>query len=899
VPARSYRVASLVVSWLLVLASATASAQATDDSRLPPLITPPETATPATGSADATGSVTATPVPQPVTSEATATEDAAAEPELRIGPRNTLLIRYEATELEPERKATLDYLLGKQVFEVDATGTLSLPVIGRIELLGLTGKEAAERLRAEPLLRDVEIDVAILPLAAQGVEALTGFGYDLFTASSGFLASQAVPDDYVVGPGDVIEVQLFGKETGTHTLTVGSDGMLAVPEIGAVSVAGLTFAELKREIQQRIAARNIGVTAYVSMGSLRGISVFVLGEVAQPGAVTVNALAPVTSALLAAGGVTPTGSLRNIELQRAGSQALRFDLYDLVMRGERSGDRRLKDGDLIFVPPRGPTAGVVGAVQRPAIYEFRAIEQSDVGDLLRFAGGLLPDANLKAATLQRVQDSRRIVLNTDLSHPAALDMPLAAGDILVVPTLTPEVSAKVTVRGHLRNTGVYAWRPGLRVSDLFAGGLMPLPETDLDYAIVVRRTNGRTRVLDFELRDAMRADAPAGEQVALKEGDELVAFRVDATAERQAYLQPLLDRLRQEARQDSPAAIVSINGAVRAPGEYPLAAGMRISDLVRAAGQLAETAYLAEAELTHYAKGTGAMRVEHRTVDLAAALAGNEQHDLLLSERDHLTVKPVPGWSAPASVEIYGEVRFPTTYRIAPGEKLSSLLTRAGGLTERAHANGSVFLRSELRRVEQQHLTQLIQRLEAALAAQTLNRLSNPEQDEAIATGAQLVAQLKTIEPQGRLVINLPGLVADMQAGRASEHDVTLRAGDVLYIPPVIEEVMVLGEVYHPTSHLWVEGRSRNDYIQMSGGLTERSDGKRIFVIRADGTVLSSDRLGSRSELEPGDAIVVPLDVDRLRPLELWSTVARIFFDVGVTVAQLERAFGGNTLIVR
>jgi protein involved in polysaccharide export with SLBB domain len=358
-------------------------------------------------------------------------------------------------------------------------------------------------------------------------------------------------------------------------------------------------------------------------------------------------------------------------------------------------------------------------------------------------------------------------------------------------------------------------------------------------------------------------------------------------------LKPVLDDLRQQASMGTPAQTVQVGGQVRVPGQYPLEVGMTVSDLVRAGAGLDEAAYSAKAELTRYTVVNGEYRqTATLEVDLGAALAGDVAADVLLQPFDFLVVKELPKWSEQGSITVGGEVRFPGTYPIKRGEMLSSVLARAGGLTDLAFPEGAVFTRKSLREREAAQLAMLADRLQNDLASLALQATQSgtpgggQSATQALIVGQSLLDNLRDIEPVGRLVINLEK-IADATPG--SHQDVVVKDGDRLLVPGVLQEVTVLGEVQSTTSHLWNPSLTRDDYISMSGGTTRNADSGRIYVVRASGSVVSGDSSAwfrsSREGVRPGDTIVVPLNAQRMRPLPLWTAVTTIIYNMAVAVA--------------
>ncbi|HUQ51474.1 MAG TPA: polysaccharide biosynthesis/export family protein, partial [Gammaproteobacteria bacterium] len=268
-----------------------------------------------------------------------------------------------------------DRIRGSNPYSLDADGRLSLPFLAPIPLAGLTKEEAERRLSSDPRLAGLEFEVTMLQLARTGSEALKPFGYDVFRESPTTFAPATdipVPPDYAIGPGDTVIVELFGEQSGRYSLVVDRLGQLNLPDFGPLQVAGRNFDSMRAEIERRVTEETIGVRASVSMGPLRSIRVFVLGDVARPGSYTVSGLSTITHALFVSGGVSEVGSLRNVELKRDGNTVTGLDVYDLLLRGDTSNDERLQSSDVVFVPPVGTIASIGGRVRRPAIYELKS-----------------------------------------------------------------------------------------------------------------------------------------------------------------------------------------------------------------------------------------------------------------------------------------------------------------------------------------------------------------------------------------------------------------------------------------------------------------------------------------------------------------------------------------------
>jgi protein involved in polysaccharide export with SLBB domain len=329
----------------------------------------------------------------------------------------------------------LSRLRGSRPFVLDDVGALSLLGVRSIPLLGLTESDIERWLGADSLLTVFDIDARILDSQPTGVDALRPFGYDIFEpheASFDPPMTGPVPTDYVLGLGDTVRVQLFGSVNGIYEFDVTRDGILNLPEIGPVTVTGLPFSEFRDDIRRRVDEILIGTQVSVTMGQLRSIRIFVLGDANRPGSYVVSSLATMSSALYRSGGISRVGSLRNIQLKRSGLIVARLDLYDLLLNGDTSGDSRLQPGDVIFIPPIGAQVSVNGAVRRPAIYETEG--DSSISDVIQIAGGLLPDAYPENAWIERIDANKgRVVISINADRQAAATTLMQAGDVLMIP----------------------------------------------------------------------------------------------------------------------------------------------------------------------------------------------------------------------------------------------------------------------------------------------------------------------------------------------------------------------------------------------------------------------------------------------------------------------------------
>jgi protein involved in polysaccharide export with SLBB domain len=513
--------------------------------------------------------------------------------------------------------------------------------------------------------------------------------------------------------------------------------------------------------------------------------------------------------------------------------------------------------------------------------------------MVELAGGLKAEADPRVVRLERVDaDHARSVMNVDLSGSAGRGQRLMPGDVITVPRILADTRG-VTLEGEVHRPGAYAWRTGMRLTELLGSLQLFKLNADQRYVLIRRESLPGRRVAVLSA-DAVRAFERPGtdDDPVLQSQDRVIVFSRES--DRGPALAQVIKELQLQTRDNDPLPVVTISGRVRAPGDYPLEAGMSVDDLIRAGGGLDDSAYASTAELTRFAVvGDQARKTDILDLDLASAGTG-AANATALRPYDVLVIKETPDWREKESITLMGEVRFPGVYPIRSGESLSSVVARAGGLTGRAFPDGTVFTREELKEQERQQIETLTKRLQSDLALLALQgaqvagaRGGTPDTAATLAAGQSLLTQLQNATPTGRLVVNLNSALQKP----GSEEDIELRGGDVLAIPRLKQYVTVIGEVQNPTAHVYKTGLSRSDYIELSGGTTQRADNKRIYVVQANGSVLAEESKswfgGDGAQLAPGDTVVVPLDAERMRPLPLWTAVTTIVYNLAVAVAAI------------
>ncbi len=598
---------------------------------------------------------------------------------------------------------------------------------------------------------------ALAPRTPAGGAASPGFlqqfGYSLFSASvSTFAPIQDVPvgPDYILGPGDNLRINIWGAMENAVVQTVDRNGQIFLPTVGPVRIWGLSFSQADQLIRENLSHYYRGFQTSVSMGGLRTIRLYVVGEVRQPGSFTISSLSTMINALFSAGGPVRVGSLRKIELKRNHHTVGSFDLYDFLLRGDKTSDFRLESGDTIFIPPIGPVVAIAGEVKRPAIYELNGA--THISDLIEMAGGLTPQSYLK-----RVQ-------------------------------------------------------------------------------VIRAKLNAEREVIDLDLT-SIQGDGASPVNIELRNGDFVRIYPTDPRVYN----------------------TVTLAGVVKQPGEYELKPGMKLSDLIPKGSVLPE-AYLQGIEVIRFEQD---LTTKVIPVNLKDIWAGNQDQDITLRPRDQITVRTE--FRGAINVTLSGEVKLPGTYTVSWGERLSSVIQRAGGFTDKAYLKGAVFTRRSVQEMQQKRLQDFIrdqeERILAEQSSSGLIPISLETERSRQFNVAQRREQMRIVASKvtfGRIVIHLD----DPEKFEGSPSDLNLEDGDSLTVPQPPAQVLVMGSVRNPTAIIHKEGEDVQYYVNRAGGFSVAAEQREMYLVKADGSALTGFlRL---KDVEPGDAIIVPPKTQQL-----------------------------------
>jgi protein involved in polysaccharide export with SLBB domain len=776
-----------------------------------------------------------------------------------------------------------------------------------------------------------------------------------------------VPNNYLMGAGDSLKVHMYGIEDLQLNLIVSREGVINFPELGELSIAGMTFIEVRDYIKSQVSAQMIGVEVSISIGRLRSINVFMAGEAKIPGTYSVSGLSTVSQLLFVAGGITDIGSLRNIEIRRSNKLITTFDLYELLMKGNARGDIRLQSGDVVFVPTVKKTVYVDGSVRRPGKYEL--IDNESISTLIELTGGLQNRAYLKKISIERYDYKTDVpsIINLDLTDNENSNFEIIDGDIIRIAEITNRLSNSVILRGAAKRPGKYGWYEGLRFSDILSSINIDFSENfDMNKGLIVRRkgnSNYDIEAIDFSVREAIespmtkkdpllnlydeilifsqgfnddmlndievydprldighplysseddeindldaQARVPNEERIiaesslddldndAMKNQMSYMEYRVEMyeakkkaeydhinKGKRRLLLEPILNKIKQQANSSERSKLVSISGAVKVPGEYPLTYNASYMDLIELAGGYKDDAFIEAAEIRHTLIDiSGSLGIQTSNVDLTVL------SEKKLEERDHLHIRSVKDWDARDTVLLTGEVFYPGSYLISPNESLSSVINRAGGFTNESFIEGAVFTRESIKEKEVNQLQILGDNIRRDAAARAMTKESEDSNISSSEVEASIEALLSSAI-YGRLIIDIPRLM-----GGDSNADIVLQDGDVLSIPKFTSAVTVVGEVRRAGSFVLQNNYSIDEYLQLAAGMTARGDKKEIYIIKADGSVKKNNKRSllsfddGNNEIQVGDTIVVPIKSSYQTPLNLYSTVSQVVFQSIASIA--------------
>ncbi len=723
----------------------------------------------------------------------------------------------------------------------------------------------------------------------QDNEPLIQFGYKFFKEKPVSLYTP-VSKDYAVGPGDQINVYLWGDPVdilnlqGFYTLEVDRDGKIFIPNVGVFYVWGLNVKQIKRIITKALSKKFKNFEVEVTLGKLREYPVFVSGFVEKPGIIMIRGNATVIDALVLAGGISKSGSLRKIYIRRKVKGKIRtkvLDLYDLFVRGIPV-DEYVRENDSIYVPPIGKTVAVTGAVKRKGIYELK--DEKTAKDVLLLAGGLLPSVNITGIKINRVKNNSYIIKDTDISKISSYK--IKNGDLIYVEKLNNFIDLKVEAKGHIKYPGIYPFKNGLTLKQ-FMSKVGLLPDTNLYYGEILRKITetNRYEVINFVPLEILKGI----KDIKLKKFD-VVTFYPDW------IYKPIV-----------------VSGFIKNPIIVPYYNGIRLLDVIRNVKldvpprKIKAEIYRQEAkkfekqpeinsEDNQILENQDNEQIKEeeqyeRTVYLYDLLIrGDSSANVYLQPGDKILLKLTEDTEKDKTVTILGEVKNPGIYRYRPGMRLYDIVKLAGGYTEDAYPRGLIFIRKSAKKLQEEQLKismlaleETLSKSEEGISAVGATAEEQKVLEMTIRKQKQLLALLKQRAKMGlgRIALDIPN---SLEALRNSPDNIELSDGDYIYVPSKPNYVLVLGGVYNQISLPYRKNLTVEDYLEQVGGLKDNADVNDIYIIKANGRVLSKKQFASinfvfvkynsflKYRPEQGDAIVVPT---KLKVPIMWRPLLR------------------------
>ena len=690
------------------------------------------------------------------------------------------------------------------------------------------------------------------------------FGYNMFKTSLRETPVFApVATNYILGPGDELYIDITGEVNNSWTVNINRDGSIVLPYIGNIQLWGKTYAEGKRIISEKFQEEFSNIEVTLSLGYLKSVNVFVLGEVSEPGIYNLTILSNPLAAFFESNGIKKSGSLREIKYISNSGDVKTIDLYKLFVKTKPLPMLQFSSGDMIVVPPIGKVVGINGAVNRSGIYELRSNEQ--LSELIEMAGGFLPTAGKKRIRIERISpENKKVVENLEFEDQSTFNRlsqntRIENGDLVTVIEISPYLHNYVEITGNVNNEGTYQLKDGMTVLDLVeeAGNLRK--GTYMERAEILRFTGAELpEIIEINLEKLLEGSLE--ENIKLEEWDKLKVFTKKEIEEQ---------------------FFVSISGEVEKPGNYILHPEMTVGDLVFAARKYESARNEAELFRLDPEKGFSLEKIN-------LADAGDLQ--IKLKPMDYVSIKRKPYYSELGYATLTGEFKNPGTYPIEIGTTLGEIIDRAGGFTENAYLEAAIFTKKSVQKLQREALENLIKETRLRLIAEqraVMGSLASEEdklaQMKYIQLQEQQLESLKEIQDPGRVVINLLD---------PKQLDVPLENGDRIEVPRLTKTVQVIGEVYNATGITYEEGLSLNDYIEIAGGPKPTANTKEIYIRRASGKVEKgnirspSGKMGGSVKIKPGDTIIVPEEVKIGRSgWEVLAFTADVFYKIGLAVA--------------
>ena len=713
----------------------------------------------------------------------------------------------------------------------------------------VVGKDGSVQLDQEVNIQYAEMQQNINQRAdvKMDIDSLKVFGRDIF--NNKLLSFEpnmniATPQNYVLGPGDVVIIDIYGASQKSESLTVSPDGDITVPGYGPIKVSGLSVASAQSKIRSTLGSRYSSSSLKISVGQTRSMMVNVMGEVKAPGTYTLSAFATVFHALYMAGGIKDLGTLRNIKVFRGGKQITVVDVYEYILNDRLAGNIRLQENDIIIVGPYDCLLGIQGKVKRPMFYEMRSSES--VAQVIKYAGGFTGDAYKKSVRLVRKSGERYSVHNV-----AEFDMSsfkVADGDAITVDGMINRFENMVEVKGAVFRPGQFELGKSVTsVRSLIEAADGLTEDAFTARGVMYRMKEDRTlETMPLDIAGIMSGSVA---DVALKNEDVLfIPTQADRVAER----------------------IVTIQGEVLSPGTFQFAENETIEDLVLRAGGLTDAASLIKVDVSRRIRDPKALKAGQdisKTYSFALkdGFVVDGDKGFVLEPYDVVQVRRSPGYMEPRNVRVEGEVAFEGSFTLSKkNERLSDLISAAGGLTAEAYVKGG--------RLERTMTDDERARLQTVLEV----ALQNSDEKDSVKIAQLATSNIYTVGIDLEKALANPG----------GDFDIVVREGDRLVVPEYNGTVKISGNVLYPNTVAFTNGKNWKYYINQAGGFGNRSMKSKTFIVYLNGTV---SQVG-KGKVEPGCEIVVPKKGKRdLANLTQWIGIGSSLASLATMVVALTK----------
>ena len=676
------------------------------------------------------------------------------------------------------------------------------------------------------------------------------FGHNIFSNRRlSFAPSLNIPTplNYRLGAGDEVIIDVWGSNEATIRQTISPDGFINIPNLGVVTLNGMTVREAEHYLRKKLAqiypvdGEDAASDFKLTLGNIRTIQVSVTGEVVVPGTYSISSLSNIYNALYCAGGVNDLGSLRKVQLVRNGKQKAIVDLYDFILNGVLPDGLTLEDGDVINVPLYLSLVNIEGSVKRPMYYEMK--DGETVQDLLDYAGGFAGDAYRSNINVVRQNGVEYQVYTVDSNLFSAFI--LKDGDALTVGALIDRYENKLEVKGAVYRPGIYQLGDGIRtVSELIAKADGLKGDAFTNRALIHREREDLTfEVISVDVKAVLSGQAP---DIQLQRNDIL-------------YIPSIYDL--------NDIGTITIEGEVATPGTFVYEANMTVEDIIMQAGGLLESASTVRIDVSRRIKNPASKEQPDSIANVFTrsfkdGYVVSEDLDFVLLPYDYVNVRRSPGYAEQGKVKVSGEVIFPGDYVLThKNERLSDVIARAGGLNKWAYVKGARLIRHTL--AEERNRTR--SGMTVLTTGKDSVNVANLDLDETYSVGIDLEAAL---------------------AAPGSDADLVLRQDDMILIPEYINTVKISGNVMYPNVVAYNSGMSVRDYVEMAGGYGYRSKKNKAYIIYMNGTIARARQM-SKGVVEPGCEIVIPQKRDKEFDVSSLMSVATTSSSVATMLATI------------